>query len=250
MHWQRPGCGGVNSAVHTSLPCAFMSISKSALAESASFQRSTTRNLSSPAAKQWASTAILSPAIRLAENRPQSTVGRTASMTARTLPSLATAFPAQNEGRQGRQREAHRFDTAVSAHRDGFDCAQVAPSGAAVYLRVGIDDLAPKPARGNADEKILPRHGRKIAHDQQRRPAVSRLAQKRDNAHLGIADIHPLEALRREIHLVQGRFAAIDAIQIADEPLDAGVFRQAGHPPLEFTFVGPFTALPELSAHE
>src|ERR1700735_2062089 len=190
--------------------------------------------------------AILSPAIRLAENRPQSTVGRTASMTARTLPSLATAFPAQNEGRQGRQREAHRFDTAVSTHRDGFYSAQVPPPGAAVYLRVGIDDLAPKPARGNADEKILPRHGRKIAHDQQRRPAVSRLAQKRDNAHLGIADIHPLEALRREIHLVQGRFAAIDAIQIADEPLDAGVFRQAGHPPLEFTFVGPFTALPEL----
>src|SRR5258708_20804528 len=141
--------------------------------------------------------ATASPAMRLAGNRPPSTLGKTASITARTLPSataaavpvvsavpavsavllvpavpalrlaLAIAFPAQDDGRERRQREAQGFDAAVRTHRHGFNGAQVSPACAAVVFRIGVDEFAPEPARRYADQKILARHRRKIAHHQQ-----------------------------------------------------------------------------------
>src|ERR1700723_3872589 len=153
----RPGSGGVNSAVQTSFPARRMSISWSGLDDARFFQRSTTRILSWPSVKQCASTATGSPAMRLAGNRPPSTRGRTASMTARPLPpamptgasgpgagagagvgvflagalrlALATGFPAQDEGRQRRQIEVDRLNAAVRTHGYGFDAAQIAPAG-------------------------------------------------------------------------------------------------------------------------
>src|SRR3984957_20309340 len=149
-------------------------------------------------------------------------------MTARTLPStmpsvaspagcegsplpagtlrlaLATAFPSQYEGRQRRQSETQGFDAAVGAHGNGFDRTQVAPAGAAVISRIGIDDFAPKAALRYADQKIIARDRREIAHHQ-KRCAAFRLAQERDNAHFGVADIPPFETVRRKIHLVQRR---------------------------------------------
>src|SRR5258708_39380894 len=129
--------------------------------------------------------ATASPAIRLAGNRPPSTFGKTASITARTLPSataatvpvvstvpalrfaLAMTFPAQDDGSERRQREAQGFDAAMRTHRGGFNCAQVSPACAAVIFRIGVEKFAPEPARGYADQKILARHRRKIAHHQE-----------------------------------------------------------------------------------
>src|ERR1700720_1765289 len=70
-----------------------MSISYPAPAVPIIFQRNATRILAWPPVRQCASTATASPAMRLAENLPPSTIGRTASMTARTLPSLIAAVP-------------------------------------------------------------------------------------------------------------------------------------------------------------
>src|SRR5580704_1344991 len=150
--------------------------------------------------------ATACPTMRLAGNRPPSTHGKTASITARTLPSptaatvpapavstvpvvpprlvvstvpalrlaLAMAFPAQDNGRERRQREAQGFDAAMRTHRHGFNRAQVSPAGAPVILRIGVDEFAPEPARGYADQKILARHRRKVAHHQQPRAIVRR----------------------------------------------------------------------------
>src|SRR5579863_6377827 len=212
-----------------------MMISWCALAEPSICQRSTTRILSWPSVKQCASTATGSPAMRLAANRPPSTTGSSASMTARTLPSamaavpsdfgleLATGFPAQHQGRERRQTEGDRLNAAVRTHGRGFHAAQVAPAGAAIIPGIRIDDLAPDAARRHADEKIGAWHRREVTHHQQRRAASGRLSQEGDDAHLGVVDIHPLESVRREIDLVQRGLAPIYAIQIADQPLDTGV---------------------------
>src|ERR1700676_1262283 len=183
--------------------------------------------------------------MRLAAKRPQSTMGITASMTARTRPSaivavasgvgedagvrlactlrleLATSFPTQHDGRKRRKIEIHRIDASVRSHRRRFDAAQISPAGAAVVGGVGVDYLAPNAPQRHAELKVRARYGRKIAHHEQWRALSGRLSQKCDDAHVGVADIHPIKAFGRKVHLVKRRLAPINSIQIADEALDA-----------------------------
>src|SRR3990167_9802342 len=101
-----------------------------------------TRNTSWPSVKQWAVTAILSPATRFTAKRPPSTLGRTASITARMRPSsteahgngvravadLGMGHVFKDECGQGRQSQAHRMGSAVEWPGGGFDPPQVAPT--------------------------------------------------------------------------------------------------------------------------
>src|SRR5271168_4053806 len=215
-----------------------------------------------------------SPAMRLGANRPPSTFGRTASMTARALPSatllvssarlapgaaffplglrlaLATAFPAQHDGGQGRQRQRHRLGPAMRADRDRLDGTEIPPAGAAVFARVRVDDFAPKSALRHPDHIIVPRERCEIAYHEQGCRTRGGLAQERDHAHLRVVGIHPLKSFMREIDLMQRRLGAINTVQVADEALYAGMTRHVGDPPFEFAFMGPFAALRKLSAHE
>src|ERR1700722_12548108 len=162
-------------------------------------QRSTTRSLSWPSAKQCASISTVSPAMRLIGKRPPSTAGSTASMTARTRPSIGLASvigsATQKDGRQRRQIEIDRFDATLGDDRYGFHAAQIAPAGAAVFAGVGIQNFAPYAAARYAHQVIAARHRRKVADDEQRRAVARSLAQEGDDADVRIAEVEPFETV-------------------------------------------------------
>src|SRR5579862_1291256 len=201
-----------------------------------------------------------SPASRLARNRPPSTTGDSASITARMRPSpggadtgakgagaltrlrgslselapgaallllSAMRFEAQPESRQRRERQVDRFDAPVSAHGHRFHGAEAAPAGASIFVRVAIQDLAPYAPMRHAHQEIGARDGREVTCHEHRRAAarsiVARLAQEGDDAALGIVDVEPLESIRAEVNPVERGLAAVHAIQIPHQPLHASM---------------------------
>src|SRR5271156_1138352 len=102
--------------------------------------------------------------MRLAGNLPPSTTGRTASITARTLPSgnrsapapwalrrfSAIGFPAQHDGRKRRQVERQGLQAAMGADGRRFHAAQIAPPRSAIFACIAVEDLAPYASLGNA----------------------------------------------------------------------------------------------------
>src|SRR5438552_11015996 len=92
--------------------------------------------------------------------------------------------------------------------RRSFDTAKIAHVAPAVDLRIAVEQFAPPSALRHADDIVEPRHRREIAHGDDRR-AVARLAQKTDDALIGVAKVDPLETGALEIRLVERRLHPI-----------------------------------------
>src|SRR5579884_4156345 len=62
--------------------------------------------------------------------------------------------------------DVQRAGPAPPGHRLGLHPAEVADPAAAVDLGVGVEHLAPEPGLGHAEEHVLARHRRQVAHHQ------------------------------------------------------------------------------------
>ncbi len=138
----------------------------------------------------------------------------------------------------------------MSGHSFRLLSAQVSHAAAAVISRVAVEQLPPEAVERNANAIPVPRHGSEIAHHQNRVFGLLAFAQQRNHARSRVVTIYPLEACWIVIELVQGRFGAIEAVQLLHPVLHAFVNAKLQDVPLQAHVVSPFAHLPELISHE
>ena len=101
-----------------------------------------------------------------------------------------------------------------------------------------------------ADQVILARHGREVRRHEQHLAAAG-LAQIGQHRTFGVGAVDPLEACRIEVHRMQRRLGAVQAVQVRHPALQALVpVVLVEQPPVELAVVVPLAALAELAAHE
>ena len=136
--------------------------------------------------------------------------------------------------------------------RDGIaaDAAQVAATLAAVFGGIGVDALDPASGRRYAEAPRRSFHRREVARDDHRRRLAATPAQPGVDGIFGRVGLDPLEARRLAVQLVESRGGPVEAVEVANEPLHAGVARVAEQVPVEARVVVPFAGLCEVLAHE
>src|SRR5579883_1056493 len=105
---------------------------------------------------------------------------------------------------------------AVPGDRSGGDPPDVPLAAAAVERGVGVEDLLPGAAARDADAVVVPRDGGAVAGDQDPIAGVLPLAEKADDALLGVVHIGPGEAIGLAIPLVEGRLTTVGGVEVAD----------------------------------
>src|SRR5689334_4126357 len=101
------------------------------------------------------------------------------------LTSLTFMFEVHHAER--RERYANRMITSVRRHGVRVDAAIITHAASTIVGRIRIDDLTPVARLRHAEEIVLARHGREVAGDEDRFAAVSRSANERERALVGIA---------------------------------------------------------------
>src|SRR5690606_6631391 len=91
---------------------------------------------------------------------------------------------------------------------------------------------------------------REAENDDEELAGIGSAASEGDHARLVIVAVDPVEALRIEINVVEGRLVAVDSVQIANETLKAAVQRLVHQVPVERVAMIPLAPLAEFSAHE
>ncbi len=156
---------------------------------------------------------------------------------------------AKEQCAEGWQPQAQGVEAAVGGEWSGLDAAHIALSATAIFPCIAVEPFAPQPAVRYSDAVVLAHDGRKVADDQ-RDLAGTILAQESNDASLGVAMVYPLEPLRGEVELEQGRRFPVKLIEVANpflHPRMEGVLQDV---PLEALIVLPFAPLTELRAHE
>ncbi len=219
-------------------------------------QRSMTRSMSCPSAKQCGlRPRSASPATRLTGKRPPSTAGRTASMTARTRPSTAVGDASwamarrlvlsgigrrasRNRVESGGSVRRQRMHAAVRAHRRRLDAAEVAPARAAVVAGVAVEDLAPAPGARHAEQVVGARHRREVADDQQRRAPSRGLRRKASTLRSASSARRPTRSRRRRSRAGAAPARAVDAVEVRHQALHACMaVERSSDPPFELVVV-------------
>src|SRR5579871_2957129 len=94
---------------------------------------------------------------------------------------------------------------------------------AAIEGRVGIEDLAPAAGARHADAVVLAWRRSEIAHHQDRPRCLRAEAQEREDRVGAIIADHPAKTFALGVARMQRGLGAIEAIEIAEEPLHAGM---------------------------
>src|SRR4051812_19187582 len=121
---------------------------------------------------------------------------------------------------------------------------------AAVESRIRVGNFLPCPGQRYANPIVVPRRRRHVAND---KDGFAALGAKAEESEYGIGAVianHPAELAAMGIALMQGGFAAVDAVEVAHKPLDAGMVAVAEQMPFDFGIVIPFAPLRDLAAHE
>src|SRR6185312_8966175 len=121
---------------------------------------------------------------------------------------------------------------------------------AAILRRVAVQALAPPAAERHTDAIVVPRHRREVARDQGYILGPLSPAQVHDHALIGIVAVDPLEAVGREVALVEGGSRTIEAVDVPHPAADAFVQRIREHMPLQALVMLPLAPLADLPAHE
>src|SRR5690348_10473159 len=139
---------------------------------------------------------------------------------------------------------------AVPGNLLGVHTAEIAHSAAAVIGGVGVDPLAPETIARNPD--TIPGAGfrSEVAHGDYRGIVFETVTQERQHTVFMVVHLDPLEARGLAIAAVQGGRIAIGAVEVADQVLDAAVFRLLEQVPIEAVVMVPLAVLRELAAHE
>ena len=131
-----------------------------------------------------------------------------------------------------------------------LDLADVADIAAAVMRGVRIENLAPFAGERHPDAVVVIYIRRKIHDHKAARAGVVALADPGEHVAAGIVGDDPFETGRIAIHLMQRRQGAVEPVEIADQRLDAGIFRLIEQMPVERAIMIPFALLAEFAAHE
>src|ERR1700704_5874927 len=144
--------------------------------------------------------------------------------------SLLLALRDEKNGGKRRNDKADLGNAAIvqRPYRPG-----VPDIAAAVGGSVGVEDLAPGAGKRHPDTIVPVHFGREIDHHETARPCVASFAQPGENAAVGIVHDQPFESSGVAIELVQRRHAAIEAIEVADERLDAAMSRVVEQVPIK-----------------
>ena len=122
---------------------------------------------------------------------------------------------------------------------------------AGVLGGVGVEDLRPPAALGKADPVVVPDH-RSQVDDAGDRPTCARRREAQEGQHavVGVVGIDPAKAGPVEVLLPQGRFGAVDRVQLAHQLLGADVLGVLQQVPVDAARASPLRGLGDLAAHE
>lgn len=98
----------------------------------------------------------------------------------------------------------------------GLDTAAVTHIAAAVDDGVRVDQFAIPPRFRNADVVIMARHRREVTEAHDGRLRVFRFSKVCDDGIVGVTRVDPLKTTPVKVDFMQGRFLAIDSIEIAN----------------------------------
>src|SRR5262249_45836097 len=148
---------------------------------------------------------------------------------------------------KGRNNKAHLGDFAFVQRSYPSAVPQVGPS---INFRIGIEYLAPPSRKRNADAVVAIDLWSEIHHHQTPVPGRAPFAQPHKNAPIRVMHDKPFESRRVAVELVQCRERTIEAVQVADQPLNASMLGPLQKVPVEGMVVAPFILLCKLVAHE
>ena len=94
------------------------------------------------------------------------------------------------------------------------------------------------------------RHRCEVAHREDDFQLGVAATEEGEDAVISIIGIDPMEAGRVAVVEVERRLVAVKAVEVGDEPPDAGVALVVGEAPVDAGVVGPFAPLADLAAHE
>src|SRR5260370_42380262 len=105
--------------------------------------------------------------------------------------------------------------------------AIIADVAAAVGFGIGIDDLAIKSGRRNA-EPVIGTHYRRRVDNEHNHLAGARFSYERDHAVVGVVKIDPLEPVMTVVLLPQGGLAFVNVVKMLHKPPQPVVPREFG----------------------
>src|SRR5438874_5473378 len=121
---------------------------------------------------------------------------------------------------------------------------------ATVERRIGVEDLAPHAGKRHPHTVVAVDLRREIDHHQATILGMASFTQPREHTAVMIVHHEPFEPGALAIKLTQSRYAAIEAVEIADERLHSPVTRLAQQMPVQGVIVAPFAVLREFAPHE
>lgn len=128
--------------------------------------------------------------------------------------------------------------------------AHVADVGAAVVGGVGVHDFAVVAGLRNAEAVTFADDGRSVDNGNDEVFGFFAAANEGKNAVIGVVGVDPFETVPIKLDLVEGGFAGVKAVEIADEALDPAMGVVLKQVPVKAARFAPFVTLSEFLAHE
>src|SRR5258708_16579041 len=128
--------------------------------------------------------------------------------------------------------------------------ARIALITSPIATRIAVHNIAIQTRRRNANAIAGAHDRREVTYADQ--PATARRSDSHEGNHVlvGVVGIDPLETRRLMVSLPQSRLSAINAIEIADQVLDATMVGLVKQIPIKAGVVIPFAPLAKRAAHE
>lgn len=149
----------------------------------------------------------------------------------------------------GKGREIDLCRPVAALPGDGFGpvSAIVAHIGAAISLRVGVENFLVESFSRESQSVAAAHNGGRIDH-KKNGVAVAGFAHKRPDRVVRVVKINPLESIVGVILIEEGGLGFVEPVEVLDEAAEAVVERALGEVPVQRTGVIPLGPLAELAA--
>src|ERR1700756_458883 len=195
-------------------------------------------------------------------NRHSSTLSALAENSAKLVPRPSQLAPRREKVPAVRRiKLAFRGQEYRGQRRDGeielarwpirrLNAADIADIGAAIMGGIGIEYFTPFAAKRHPDAVIVINIRREIDDDDAARAGVAALAHPCEHVVIGVFGNDPLKTIRLAVELMQCGRVAIEAVEVSDQSLNAGMPALVEQVPVQRMVVSPFAFLREFAAHE
>src|SRR5690242_20038186 len=112
---------------------------------------------------------------------------------------------------------------AMRRHRHCLDATKVPLATAPIFAGIRVEYFTPQTRPGHPDPVVLARNGCEVTCHNNHRVAICALSHKGEGALLPIICLRPLEPGRVGIETMECGLRAIEAVQVADQALNARV---------------------------